>query len=131
MTLRDLFEIAADAFEERGPEARDEILREAGDAACWYPIIGPLRGRERPSPQIGRGVDLLDHLEVDRREARGLLAPADQGELHERVGGEGHDQRYAADLGHFLPPGIFPKGARDNSEPGDKTAPDSRKGTLA
>lgn len=50
MLLAEIFEIAADAFE----EGRDvhSILEQAGDAACWYWIIGPERGRQKPVSAI-------------------------------------------------------------------------------
>lgn len=52
MTLTELFEIAADAYE----EGRDvgPILAQAGDAACWYWVIGPERGRPRTQTAIPR-----------------------------------------------------------------------------
>lgn len=47
MTLNELFEIAADAFEIGDHSSFESILAEAGDAACWYWVIGPERGRPK------------------------------------------------------------------------------------
>ncbi len=59
MTLRDLFDIAADAFEEGRIGDRDTILASLDPAvAAWYWVIGPERGRETvrvglPDPIFG------------------------------------------------------------------------------
>lgn len=50
-SLRDLFEIAADAYES-GDERFQSILDQAGDAAPWYWIIGPTRGRPKPAIRL-------------------------------------------------------------------------------
>lgn len=46
ITLLDIFDIAADAYQE-GRE-HEQILLEVGDAACWYDVIGPQSGRPKP-----------------------------------------------------------------------------------
>ncbi len=53
MTLIELFEIAADAYEAGDPRF-EEILEQAGAAACWYWVIGPERGRPRTQTAIPR-----------------------------------------------------------------------------
>lgn len=51
--LIDIFEIAADAYEQGlGIEGVNRVLEEAGAAAGWYWVIGPARGRPRPAIQI-------------------------------------------------------------------------------
>ena len=49
--LAEIFDVAADAYE-AGDKRFAEILAQAGDAACWYWIIGPERGRPKAVPMF-------------------------------------------------------------------------------
>ena len=53
MTLSDIFDIAADAYEEGRVDRRNAILAElAPEVRAWYWVIGPERGRPRPTIQV-------------------------------------------------------------------------------